>query len=344
MHNYLHKRGGRILGKDYRTMFINSVQEDLVSKIGSDNLSVVMDSVIKILNDYEITERCTEVAVQDSINDRLLKRYVACLRVDGKSENTIYNYYRSAIRLSEFVKKPFPEMGTYDIRFFLACEKDRGISERSVENTRSNLSAFFSWLTAEEVIIKNPMGIIKPIKFVDEIKKAFSDIEIDSMRGGCNTLKERALFEVLLSSGVRVAELSSLEIDDVNFAELSVHVRHGKGKKERITYITSICANYLQKYLSSRKDNCKSLFTNRYYNKINPGGIRHILNKVAERSGVANVHPHRFRRTFATSAAKRGLGVQEIQKLLGHENINTTMKYISMDNESVKLSYKKYIV
>ena len=332
------------MSKDYRSLFINSVQEDLVYKINHDNLSTVMDSVIKILNDYEITERCTEIAVQDSVNDRLLKRYVACLRVDGKSENTIYNYYRSAIKLSEFVKKPFPEMGAYDIRFFLACEKDRGISERSVENTRSNLSAFFNWLTIEEVIIKNPMGIIKPIKFVDEIKKAFSDIEIDSMRSQCNTLKERALFEFLLSSGVRVAELSSIEINDISFSELSVHVRNGKGGKERMTYITPICASHLQKYLYSRKDSCQFLFCNRYNGQLLPGGIRFLLNKLAKRSNVDNVHPHRFRRTFATSAAKRGLEVQEIQKLLGHANINTTMKYICMDDETVKLSYKRYIV
>lgn len=330
---------------DYRNQFLQSVQQILVRFIDDSEIIGTISNKIAIeLNDYELTERCTDIVPLDSINDKLIKRYCACLVVDGKSERTIYQYRRAITLLSDFLSKPFTEMGTYDIRYYLAMEKERGVSERTLENTRANLSAFFQWLTIDEVIDKNPMLKIKPIKYNDEVKKAFSDVEIDKLRSACKNDKERALIEFLLSTGVRVTELCEMDISDIDFRSLTVHVRHGKGGKERITYTTAVTAEWLNRYLLNRRNQINNyLFCNMANERIASGGVRFLLNQISKCANVTNVHPHRFRRTFATGLAKRGMDVREIQSLLGHSNINTTLEYICTDTEGVKASYRKYI-
>lgn len=328
---------------DYRNSFINSVEQSLVSILSQQDLESVMTTVTMILNNYEIMERCTDLVPVDGTNEKLLKRYCACMMVDGKSKGTIAQYKRNLQRLSDFLQKPFTEIGTYDIRFYLASEKQRGISNTTLETIRAQLSAFFHWMTIEEITPRNVMDPIKPIKCPVEVKKPFSDVEIDRLRSACKTFKERALVEFLLSSGVRVEELSDMEISDVHMAKRTVRVRHGKGDKERITYMSNVCATHLKTYLESRKDALPNLFLNKNSGKMLPGGIRFVLNGIAKRAGVPNTHPHRFRRTFATGLAARGMDIQEIQKLMGHADINTTMTYVYTNDEQVMNSYNKYI-
>lgn len=330
--------------KDYRLQFLKDVEAALVVRHGADQATAIADTVAKVLSGYEIMERCTELVPLEDRNEKLIKRYGACLMVDGKSEKTIYHYLRTVRKLSEAIQKPFPEMGAYDIRFFLALEKERGVSNTTLENTRANLSAFFQWMTNDEIIPKNPIASLKPIKCPKEIKKPFSEIEIDALRSACDSLKERALVEILLSSGVRVSELASMQVQDINQTTLAVHVIHGKGGKERVTYTTPVAMKHLLAYLGERAENDgPALFYNRSHEPLNAGGIRFILNEIAKRANVENVHPHRFRRTFATGLARRGMEVQEIQQLLGHVNINTTMRYVCVDAEKVETSYRRYI-
>ena len=329
---------------DFRNAFLQSVEQSIFSLVSPEKAKEIADKITIILNDYEITERCTDIVPVEGKNERLLKKYLACLMVDGKSEKTAYQYRRTLIRLSDFLHMDYTDMGTYDIRYYLASEKERGIADRTLENQRANLSAFFQWMTTEEIIPKNPMAKIKPITYPDEIRKAFSDVEIDKLRFACKDDKERAIIEFLLASGVRVTELSEMLVEDVDFQTMDVHVVHGKGAKERMTYISPVALERLKKYILGRPESdCKYLFYNCKHQQLEPGGIRHILNRIAERAGVSNVHPHRFRRTFATKLAKRGMNVQDIQKLLGHSDISTTMEYVSMDDTTVKASYKKYI-
>lgn len=329
--------------KDYRMDFIREVEEQLTAFLDQQAVHRTSDIITKVLADYEIAERCTEIAILDDGNERILKRYAACLSIDGKSPRTIYQYGRSCRRLADAIGKPFTEMGVYDIRFFLACEKSRGLSNTSLENTRANISAFFQWMTLEDLIPKNPCLAVKTIKIKQEIRQAFNDVEIDALRSACKTKKERALIEVLLATGIRVSELSSMDVTDINFSALSVHVRHGKGGKARITYITNVAASRLCDYLNTRSEDGDALFYNKNHERLEAGGIRCVLNSIAKRAGVENVHPHRFRRTFATRLASRGMDIQEIQTLLGHSNINTTMKYVCVDSENVKASYKRFI-
>ena len=287
-----------------------------------------------------MSERRTELVALDDTNTKLLKRYRACLRLDGKSNGTIYQYCRSCRALANTIGKRFTDMGVYAIRFFLAMEKERGISGRSLENTRANLSAFFQWMTAEEVILKNPCLNINPIKYNSETPTPFTDVEIDMMRCNCKTQKERAVFETLLSSGLRVSELVGLDISDISLENKTVKVRHRKGDKSRTTYINSVAARYLADCIEGNDSG--PVFVNHCGKRISDDGIRYILNVVAKRAGVTNVHPHRFRRTFATNLAARGMDVQAIQKLLGHSNINTTMVYVYTDDSQTRMSYQKY--
>ena len=328
---------------DYRNEIIQAIEHSLITVLDENQLQTVADVATRILADYEITERCTEVALRDDVNERLLKRYAACLTIDGKSSRTIEQYTRTIQKLSDSIGRPFTEIGAYDVRYFLACEKQRGIANSTLENTRSNLSAFFSWLVTEDVLQKSPMAAINPIKCPTEIKLPFSDVETDALRGACKTLKERALVEILLSTGVRVDELSKMERTDVDLSTMTVLVKHGKGGKERTTYTNNVARQHLIKYLESRKDGMTYLFVNKNFQQITTDGIRYILSTIADRAGVDGVHPHRFRRTFATRLAARGMEIQEIQKLLGHSKVDTTLRYIAVDDTQIQASYRKYI-
>lgn len=248
---------------DYREKLLKEIEYSLANIATVENIDQISTAITKILNNYEISDRCTAIVAFDDINKKLINRYHGCLYVDGKSPKTIYQYLRTIRLFESFCQKPFTEVGIYDVRLFLAFEKERGLSGCSVENTRSNLSAFFQWLTIEEVIPKNPLLCLKPIKFTEEIKKSFSDIEIDSIRAACKTVKERAIVEFLLATGVRVAELSAMNISDIDFTEHTVYVRHGKGGKQRVTYITPVACKYLKSYLQTRKTDSACLFLNR---------------------------------------------------------------------------------
>lgn len=329
---------------DYRQQLVNSIEESIINYLDRETTDIVTGTIIRILGDYEITKRCTDVVVYDDLNERIVKRYCACLMIDGKSKNTISAYKLTIRRFVEFMQKNITEIGTYDIRYFLACEKERGISNRSLENTRANLSAFFQWMTLEEIIPKNPCMNIKPVKYKDEVRKAFSDVEIDQIRSACRNTRERALIEFLLATGVRVSELAGMDLEDVDTEKRTVHVRNGKGAKERITYISDVALSHLRKYLLSRRESGEALFYGgKGHKRISTDGVQRLLHTIGERAGVPNVHPHRFRRTFATGLANRGMKVQEIQKLLGHSNINTTLQYVYTDDKSVEYSYRQNI-
>lgn len=326
---------------DYRSTFIRDVEAALTSNYSPEDIAIISHTVIKALSNYEITERCTDIALLDDTNERLLRRYRACLMVDGKSKNTIAIYTLVIQKLSDMLQKPFPEIGTYDIRFFLASCQEKGISNRTLENYRAYCSSFFQWLTDDEVIQKNPVLSIKPIKYKDEIRKAFSDVELDALRSNCKNSKTRAMIEFLVSTGVRVTELTLMEIADVDFNTLAVHVRNGKGNKERITYMTSVAAKHLKKYLSTRTDDNPTLFIGQR-GQYSKGGIENVLRTLGKTAEVENVHPHRFRRTFATNLVKRGMEIQEVQKLLGHSDIKTTMVYVENDVSRIQSSYKRF--
>lgn len=327
--------------KDYRNDFLKNLQTKITDFQNSDAIIAIVSN---LLDNYELTERSTEITTIDTENQQLLKVYYSNLLLDGKSKGTIYQYSRKLMRFCDYIgNKSLKEITTFDIRRYLANEKERGLSNVSIDNIRAVLTAFYVWLTAEEYIVRNPCLAVHPIKCAKEKKIKFSSLDIDALRNSCKSLKERALIEFLLSSGVRVSELVALRVDDINFASRSVHIFNGKGGKERYTYIDQLAKNYLVKYLTESEITCGALFQNQHGKHCTTSGIRYILNTIANRSGIENVHPHRFRRTFASNMNARGMDITDIKELLGHESIETTMIYLDIDSTTAKHSYEKCV-
>lgn len=323
---------------------IKKIETVLSIYISNDSVSQISNSIVKILNDYDISYRSTSVIPYDTFNDQILKYYKGCMTVDGKSQKTVKVALSIIKRLFDNTdNKNCKEITAYDIRFFLASVKSTGVTNVTLETYRSLISTFFRWMVKEDIIQKSPVDKIPRIKTAQEIKYPFDDIEIDKMRNNCKTLKTRAIMETLLSSGVRVSELCNLMISDINKGDLSLHVRNGKGGKDRITYVTPLCMSYITKYLDERKSPTPYLFCNRSFGQISPRSIQKLLRNLSKLSGVKNIHPHRFRRTFATTLAQNGMDIQYIRKLLGHSNINTTLRYVYSSEQNVQVSYKTHM-
>ena len=327
---------------DYKTQLISDVSEALVGQIGQEDIETVSDEMAIALRDYEVTKRVTELVKYEGANEMILKRYKACLVIAGRSPKTVAQYERIVKKLFIALQKNYTDMTVSDLRFFLAYEKSRGVSNRTLENTRVQISSFFTWLLEEELIPKNPCRAIPPIKYTKEVRLPFSAIEIDAIRSACKSKKERAIIEFLLASGVRVSELCSIRLPDINFDTLAITVKAGKGSKQRTVYINELASKHLVEYLTSRNVSGDYLFYNKKKEPLNPGGVRFLLKEIENRAGINNVHPHRFRRTFATGLANRGMDIQEIGKLLGHANLNTTLAYVYTSEEKIRNSYLKY--
>lgn len=326
------------MSQDYRNDFLQSVKLMLME---SADPEVIYSKIAVLLDKYELTERVTDLVPSDNENAELLKMYFSAIIIDGKAQTTIELYSHELKRfLMHFGGKHIKELTTFDVRSYLAKRKLDGISNRTLDTIRTIVSAFFGWLSDEEYIEKNPCKSIKPIKYQREMELPFSTVEMDKLRSVCKKYKERALLEFLLASGVRVTELCMLDVSDIDFMKNRVHIRHGKGDKERYTYLTDLAKEHLLKYLNGRTDG--ALFIPQRGDRYEKGGIRYVLRTLGKRCGVENVHPHRFRRTFATQLASRGMQVQEIQKLMGHSNINTTMVYVALSDADIQYAYKKF--
>lgn len=327
---------------DYKSQLISDVTTALTDRLEPEQIEAVSEEMTIALRDYEVTQQIRQLVKYEGANELILKRYRACLVISGRSPKTIDAYARTVKKLFIALQKNYTDMTVSDLRYYLAYEKSRGVSNRTLENTRVQVSSFFSWLLDEELINKNPCRQIAPIKYTKEVKQPFSTVEVDAIRAACKTKKERAIVEFLLASGVRVSELCSIRVNDINFDTLSVIVKEGKGAKQRIVYINDLACKHLVDYLTSRKVEGGYLFYNKKSGALNPGGVRHILKTIEGRSGVTNVHPHRFRRTFATGLANRGMDIQEIGKLLGHSSLNTTLTYVYTSEEKIRTSYLRY--
>lgn len=326
------------MSRDLRNEFMDEVKLILM---GQPDSELIISQICVALDRYELSERNTDLVPVDDENVQLIKMYTSAILVDGKAKSTINQYLRELkLFISYFPGQNIKDLKTFDIRSYLAKRKQGGLSNRSLENVRAYVRAFYDWLTAEEIIPKNPCAAIKPIKHSKELPLPYTTIEIDRIRNACKNARERAIVEVLLASGVRVAEFCDLDVEDINFAEGKVRVRHGKGDKERYTFINDLAKEHLLKYLDGRTSG--PLIMSQRKERYTKGGVRNVMRTLGARAGVDDVHPHRFRRTFATTLASRGMPLQQIQKLMGHSNINTTMLYVTLTDAETKYAYKKY--
>lgn len=276
---------------------------------------------------------------------KLIEKFISAKRIEGCSEKSL-KYYRTTIEaLVLSIGKNIRNILTDDLRSYLTEYQNKHQSSRvTIDNIRRILSSFFSWLEDEDYIIKNPVRRIHKVKTTKVIKETFSDEELEKMRDNCNELRDLAMIDLLASTGIRVGELVVLNREDIDFSERECVVL-GKGSKERVVYFDAKAKLHLKNYIDSRTDNNSALFVSLKapYERIKIGGIENRLRKIGNRLNIPNMHPHKFRRTLATMAIDKGMPIEQLQQLLGHQRIDTTLQYAMVKQSNVKSAHRKYI-
>ena len=320
--------------------FIGEVKEWLSDKLTAKDSDAVLRGITELLGVYEM-ERCKSEEENQKEFSEMMELFFSAKSVEGMSKNTMYQYRYNLDKFREFDNTPIRQLTVFNFRQYLAKEKKRGLSDATLANQRCSFHSFFGWLYREGLLPADPCANLSPIKRLREVKLPFSDVELEKIRSACENPRETALVSYLLSTGCRVSEVVGTNYEDIDFQRLQLKVV-GKGNKERLVYLNPVASMHLQTYLRSRKDNDSALFVGKGDKRFQKGGIELCLKKIGERAGVENVHPHRFRRTLATTLAARGMPIQEIQKILGHSKIETTMRYINVSDSQVQVSFRKY--
>ena len=278
-------------------------------------------------------------------NDEFLKMFLDAKRIEGCSNRTI-KYYRVTIEhLLKNVVSPIRKITTEMMRAYLVdYQKINNCGKTTVDNIRRNISSFFSWLEEEDYILKSPMRRIHKIKTQKTVKNIISDEEIEKLRDNCKNIRDTAMIDLLYSTGIRVGELVKLNIEDIDFSERECVV-FGKGDKERRVYFDAKSKIHLKNYIESRKDNNPALFVtlNAPYDRLKISGVEIRIRELGRMLNLEKVHPHKFRRTMATRAIDKGMPIEQVQKILGHSQIDTTMQYAIVNQNNVKASHRKYI-
>lgn len=276
-------------------------------------------------------------------NDHYIRAFVDAKRVENCSPRTLKYYEDTLRKCLEHIGKPVCFVDASDIRRCLSWAMvERRCSPTTVNNERRVLSTFFQWLEDEDVIRKSPVKRTKALKEERADKKPFTDEDVARMRNALGSERDKAIFELLLSSGMRVSELCGLDRGAIDCQRRECEVL-GKGRKRRTCYFSAAASLHVEHYLRGRTDDCPSLFVsrNKPYTRMTPGAIETLVRNLGKRAGVANVHPHRFRRTMATNNLRRGMKLEEIQQLLGHSNINTTLIYAKIDKEMLSMNARR---
>ena len=322
---------------DAKVDFIRQTEQALADRVTVSDMTAIMSVINDLLQGYDM--RCIEV--WEDRNDDLLSCYIDAMRVECRSEKTIARYEYAIHRMMEFVTVPTRRITVHHLRNYLAHEKERGVADSTLEGIRQIFSAYFNWLQRESLIEKNPTANLGTVKVAKREKLRYTEIEMEKLNQSCECIRDRAIIHFLASTGCRISEMTGLNRDNVNLEKLECVV-HGKGNKERTVFLSEVAGMIIRQYLDSRKDDHEALFIGRVGERLQPGGVRFMLNELAKRAGVEHVHPHKFRRTLATELTRRGMPIQEVARILGHEKIDTTMRYLDMNNETVKANYRRY--
>lgn len=319
---------------------MNTLEKENILKKASEFLD---ESQIKQLSN--ILETVISESKSFSSNSELLKLFETSKNVEGCSSKSLKYYLYILEPFVKTLNKSLNYANTDDIRSYLKnYSENSNLSKTSLDNIRRVISSFFAWLEEEEYIIKNPVKKIHKIKSIKTIKKVYSDENIENLKDLCDNLRDKSIIELLSSTGMRVGELVTLNITSVDFENKECIVL-GKGGKQRKVYFDSKAKIHLKQYLASRKDNNEALFVSLFspYNRLKISGVEIMLRKLGRKANIDKVHPHKFRRTLATKAIDKGMPVEQVQVLLGHTKIDTTMNYAIVDQTNVRNSYRKFI-
>lgn len=328
------------------------MKEKLVNTILQEMLPFLNNAQInklqKVLN-YEFEKLEIKIKNSNSLeiqsNSNLINLFISAKRIEGCSEKSLRYYQTTLEKMIDNIKKSIQEITTNDLRDYLTTyQNTKNPSKTTTDNVRRVFSSFFSWLEDEDYILKSPVRRIHKIKTGTIVKETYSDENLEIMRDNCDCIRDLALIDMLASTGMRVGELVLLNIEDINFNERECIV-FGKGNKERVVYFDARTKIHLQNYLESRTDDNKALFVSLRapFERIKIGGIEARLRKLGRELNIPKVHPHKFRRTLATIAIDKGMPIEQLQRLLGHQRIDTTLQYAMVKQSNVKLAHKKFI-
>ena len=329
-----------------KELFIKEVTTKMADFLDDNQRIRLKEILTEICLNYQI-ERIEPTKKQEILknNTNILNKFISSKEIEGCSNRTL-NYYKDNInKMFDAVNLPVNEITTEILRNYLADYKNNSNAGMvTIDNMRRTLSSFFAWLENEDYIVKSPVRRIHKVKTTRRVKETLTDENLEKLRDTCSNVRDLAILELLISTGMRVGEITRLNILDMNFQERSCIVL-GKGNSEREVYFSAKSKMYIKKYLETRTDDNEALFVSliKPYNRLGISGIEILIRNLGKEANINKVHPHKFRRTLATMAIDKGMPIEQVQKLLGHVKIETTMHYAMVNQNNVKISHRKYI-
>ena len=321
---------------------IKEIEQKMASILNNEQKEKLKEVLLYTFYNIEVTSIKDEL-VEDTTD--YAKMFIAAKRIEGCSERTL-NYYETTIKtMIDKLSKKVNSIETEDLRNYLSEYQDKNnCSKVTIDNVRRILSSFFAWLEDEDYIMKSPVRRIHKVKATQTVKETYTDEELEEMRDACVEIRDLAMVDFLASTGVRVGELVNLDRVDIDIQERSCVVL-GKGGKEREVYFDARTKIHLQNYLNSRIDNNPALFVSllRPYDRLKISGVEIRLRELGKRINIKKIHPHKFRRTMATKAIDKGMPIEQVQVLLGHRKIDTTLQYAMVNQNNVRNSHKRFI-
>ena len=324
---------------------INQIQTEMSGVLNNAQRQKLSEVLEHCFFNVDVVALSDDNLIQSKSNQTLKEEFLSAKQVEGCSERSVSYYSSTLDNLIKTLEKPFNQMETEDLRVYLSdYQKRNDASKQTIDNIRRILSSFFTWLEDEDYILKSPVRRIHKIKTMKQVKETYSDEALERLRDNCKTIRDLALIDMLASTGMRVGELVKLNRVVVDFVNRECVVL-GKGSKERVVYFDARTKLHLQNYLNSRTDENEALFVSLLepHNRLEIAGVEIMLRKLGRSLDINKVHPHKFRRTLATRAIDKGMPIEQVQKLLGHQKIDTTMEYAIVDQQNVKNSHKKYL-
>ena len=320
------------------TQMIEKIEQRMLSYLSAEQQILLHDTLVQCYEEEQLQENAEGV-------QNYVKVFLAAKRVEGCSEKTV-RYYDSTIRnVITAIGKDIKHIETDDLRMYLdRYQSQSGASKVTIDNIRRILSSFFSWLEDEDYIVKSPVRRIHKVKTCKTVKETYSDEALEIMRDNSECLRDHAIIDMLASTGMRVGELVKLNKEDIDFDNRECIVL-GKGNKQRKVYFDARTKIHLQNYLKSRTDNNEALFVSiqKPYNRLLISGVEIRLRELGRKLEINKVHPHKFRRTLATMAIDKGMPIEQVQQLLGHQSVDTTLQYAMVNQNNVKISHRRFI-
>jgi len=332
------------MNESFVDMVMKNLSKDPCIQFSEMQRSSVRRAVQTSLGDFDLMPKKDEKATS-SRNNEIISSFLAAKSVEGCSVKTLHYYKVTIEEAMGEMKIPIPTISTDDLRRYLEkYQRTHNTGKVTMDNIRRILSSFFTWLEEDDYIIKSPIRKIHKVKIIQTVKETFTDEEIEKIRESCTNIRDLAIIDTFITTGMRVGELVLLNRDDLNFQERECKVL-GKGNKEREVYFDAKAKMHIEEYLASRKDDNPALFVSLKapHIRLNISGIETRIREIGSKAIGKRVHPHKFRRTLATRAIDKGMPIEQVQTLLGHTKIDTTLHYAMINQENVKTSHRKFI-